>query len=474
MAVRASSAALAASLALLGAPAPAQSTASSAADQKARNFVKLRTKVLAEAGQRHLRLGDWARDQGLIPQATAQFLRAVEISEGHNPGAQKVLAVMRALDDRFWLAERKRPSQQLLDQFEKRSMAIEQQTREDHADLAKKAHHANTPDLEKRHWRTLLDLGGELAQDDRGVWRLDGHRIPDELVEWLQEQTAPVDDGQGVQRVFEAGGAAAPRLDGAVQHGCERLSVRTDLSRDRAAELHALGLALWPFLQERLDGTPGRQLRLVVFGKRADYVEYLKAIRQVRYSTAPGFTDYGTFQSLVCAEGMSAQDLDGMVLHELSHLFFYGIAPATMPDWYAEGFAEAYGGQGTFTWDGTTLTTGAPMRRDRVQALQQEPLPFDQFLTADAGGLLSTRPVVGLRYYVQAWALQRFLREPDCPWSARFRHFEDKCRGMALGVSEGARTKLGNPKPAADLFQQLFGPDLQEMEQAFLAWLATQ
>ena len=52
------------------------------------------------------------------------------------------------------------------------------------------------------------------------------------------------------------------------------------------------------------------------------------------------------------------------MLHELSHLFWFGCAPVAMPDWYAEGFAESFGGQGTFTWDGAKLAIGGLMRRD--------------------------------------------------------------------------------------------------------------
>ena len=55
----------------------------------------------------HLRT---CRDAGLVAQATAEFLRAVEVADDRHPGALKVLAIMQNLEDRFWKRTLEDPS----------------------------------------------------------------------------------------------------------------------------------------------------------------------------------------------------------------------------------------------------------------------------------------------------------------------------------------------------------------------------
>lgn len=448
----------------LAAAAPAQVRR----DAAFTDYHERRNAALAEAGQRHLRLGSWARDQGLVPQATAQFLRAVEVSEGRNPGAVRVLAILRGLGDAFWTAERKRPSRALLADYARRAAALDRQTRADHLDLARRAARAGLEPQQKEHYRAVLELGGGLEVDARGDWRLEGKVLPAELAEWLREITAAPAEGPPV---FEAAGVAAPRLQNLTVHEDRALRVRTDLPGDAAARLHALGTALFPHLRERLDGEPVRQLVLTVFASAADYAGYLAARGLGRHAAVPGLCDYGTFQTLVAAEGLQPADLDALVLHELTHLFFFGTAPAVMPDWYAEGFAETFGGQGTFAWDGTTLTVGGLLRRDRIDDLKAAPLPLRELVDVSAAALLAGDRPRGQRFYAQCWALQRFLQQEDCPWGPRFCHFEALCRGRALGSPESGRP-APNPVPAGVEFRRLFGDDLDRLDEAFRAWLA--
>lgn len=451
--------------------APAQT----ATDIRVEDYHKLCTRELAEAGQRHLELGSWARDRGLVPQATAQFLRAEVVSKGKHPGVANVLMYMRGLGDAFWTKKRTRPGKLLLAEFERKSRDIETKTRKAHAMLAQRAARAQLADAAKDHWLEVLRLGGELDVDPKGLWRLDGERVPDELADWLQQQTRTI----AGKPVYDAAGKAAPALPDAIEEKSDRLLVHTDLPSARCRDLHALGTALWPQLQDRLDGAPTRPLRLFVFGQRADYDAYLQARGLGLHRAGRGLCDYGAFQTLVCAEGLADAELHGLVLHELSHLFFFGSAPAVMPDWYAEGFAESVGGQGTFTWDGKTLTLGGSMQKERIAAVQAQPLSLRELLDADAAQLLAADHDKGLRFYAQSWALQRFLRLPDCPWNARFLHFEQKCRGQALGAPPlGAANGLpvastfGNPAAARTAWDQLFAPDHAALEAAFATWLA--
>ncbi|MCA8965632.1 MAG: hypothetical protein KDC48_12175, partial [Planctomycetes bacterium] len=433
----------------------------------AADFEKRRDKVLAEAGQRHLRLGSWAREAGLVPQATAQFLRAVEVSRGKNPGAQTVLAYMRGLGDAFWNVRRKRIPKATLAEFDKRAAANEAKTRKDHLDLATRAIASKLVEQAKEHYRSVLELGGELQCDDKGVWRIEGKRIDEELGQWLSDQSAT--DKQG-RKVFEAAGAAAPRLEGLTVHEDELLQVRTDLPGDAAARLHALGSALLPHLRERLEGAPTRRLVLTVFAKRDDYVAYLTARGMANHAVASGLADGGTFQTLVSAQRVSGEmlgdpELQALVLHELSHLYFFGVAPAGMPEWYSEGFAESFGAQGTFTWDGTTLTVGGKLPAERLVADRPNMLPLRLLFDARALILLGTDRAKANAYYTQCWALHRFLREDDCPWRDRFAFFEAKCRGQVLGAPQEGRS-VPDPAPAGAQFLQLFGEDLDRLEAA--------
>ena len=60
--------------------------------------------------------------------------------------------------------------------------------------------------------------------------------------------------------------------------------------------------------------------------------------------------------ALVNGKGKDHETILGIALHELSHLFMYGVTRSMMPSWYSEGFAETYGGAGVYEWKGATLT----------------------------------------------------------------------------------------------------------------------
>lgn len=438
-------------------------------------FEKRRTKVLAEAGQRHLELGSWARDAGLVPQATTQFLRAVEVSEGKNPGASTVLGVMRGYGDAFWKRKVARPAKAVLDDYERRASSLEGRSRQEHVELAERAGRLKLLDRAREHWRTALELGAELAVDERGVFRIDKKKVDAELAPWLQELSTK--DKSGKPR-FEAAGARAPRLAELAVHEDAALQVRTDLPGDAVRRLHALGSALLPHLRERLDGAPPRQLVLVVFGKHADYTAYLEACGMADAKVARGVTDYGTFQSLACAqrengESLADDELHSIVLHELTHLFFHGVAPAGMPDWYSEGLAESFGAQGTFGWDGKALTVGGALPKERVAAARPAMLPLQALLDVRVFVLMGQDREKSRAFRVECMLLQRFLRQEDCPWRYRFEQFEAQCRGQVLGAPQGG-DRRPDPMPAGARFKQLFGEDLPKLEAAFFAWVDRQ
>ncbi|MEO6595955.1 MAG: hypothetical protein ABIP94_14480 [Planctomycetota bacterium] len=439
--------------------------AQSANDMLVADYNKRLEEELMATGLRHVNLGWAIRKSGLERQATFQFVRAVEVSEGKHQGAQMVLNAVRAYGEAFWRKSRKTPSKSSLLSYEKRAAAIERDDIEGQVRLAKMAKKAKLDLRMRAHWLTALRLGAEI-DIQKDVAKIEGEVVPVEYAEWLQGQLVEVNSGM---KRFEPAGAKAPRVANVREVANERLVVRTDLPGDTAERLHALGLALWPLLQDRLEGAPVRRLGLFVFSKRADYEEYLKACGLAAALGGSGLCDYGTFQTLVSGEGLAEDDLQALVLHELSHLFFFGSSPVAMPDWYAEGFAESFGGQGTFVWDGKKLTTGGLMRRDRIDAIKKAPLPLRELLAGNAAALLAADPEKGMRFYAQSWALQRFLLEKGNPWQETCLVWEAECRGALPGADSTVR--LGNAQPSVQAFERAFAKDLDALEAAFRTWL---
>lgn len=445
--------------------AAAGAPAQNANDLLVAEYQKRREEELLATGQRHVDLGWSIRDTGLIQQATWQFVRAVELSDGKHQGASMVLNIVRSYGEAFWKKRKKTPSRQSLKDYEKKAAALELEDRKGQIKLAKLANKARLNGRMTEHWQQALRLGAKVEVVG-GVGKIDGETVPAEFAQWLQEQTTVVNGGQ---TRFEPAGAKAPRLPNVREVASAQVVVRTDLPGNAAERFHALVTAEWPLLQERLDGAPVRPLQLFVFAKRADYDAYLQACGNGGAQGGSGLCDYGTFQTLVAAEGLPAEDVDALVLHEIAHLYFFGSSPVRMPDWYAEGFAESFGGQGTFTWDGKKLAVGGPMRRDRLDAMKQAPLSLRDLLAGNAEQLLAIDHARGMRFYAQCWALQRWLLLPSNPYRERFLAWEDECRSAMPGVM--TTRSFGDGAPATAAFERAFGKDLPALENAFRDWL---
>lgn len=438
-----------------------------ASDQLVAEYKKRHREELLAAGQRHVSLGWSIKDSGLIAQATWQFVRAVEVSEGQHPGANTVLNIVRNYEEAFWKKRRKTPARHSQVAYEKRAAAIEREDMKGQLELGRLAAKAKLRDEAISHWQKALLLGARVEAGAKGLL-VEGKAAPAELAEWLQAHTSQLADGKAR---FEPGGSRAPRLTGMREASNDSLVVRTDLPAERAAELLTLGTALAAALAEQLGGAPLRPLQLAVFAQRADYDAYQRALGHGAVRGGAGLCDYGSFQTLVSAEGLEAPDLHALVLHELTHLFFFGTTPVAMPDWYAEGLAESIGAQGSFAFDGKTLRLGGLLRQDRLAALKQEPMPLAEFLAADPMRLLMVDPDKAHRFYAQAWAFRRYLTTPEAPYHERFLAYEAKCRGAMPGAASTVR--YGDRQPAIAAFQAEFGHELAALEQAFFLWLKT-
>jgi len=434
-------------------------------DLLARDYSKRLQAELIATGQRHVDLGWSIRNSGLIPQCTYQLVLAVELSEGKHQGASMVLNTVRTYKDAFWKKKRKKPRTGALKAYQKKAAALVKKDMLGQIKLARAAHKAKMRDRMIEHLVKAMRYGAEIKSAPSGT-KIQGFKIDEELAKWLSEQTVVLNNGK---RRFEPAGRGAPRLEGLEEVADSHLIVRTDLDGKVAADLHALGSALWDPLQDRLDGAPTKPLRLVVFAKKVDYDAYLQACGHADVRSK-AMCDYGTFQSLVCADGLESKDLNALVLHELSHLFFFGSSPVAMPDWYAEGFAESFGGQGTFAWTGEKLTVGGLMRSDRLDAIQNDPLTLQQLLAGNAINLLRQDHNKAMQFYAMSWAFHRYMTTQNHRWKKRFLDWEVKCRGSLLGAR--STRSLGSGRGATDAFLTEFGKDLKALEAAFKAWLA--
>lgn len=456
-------------IALLG------SAALLAAQDAARTeFERQRTRALAENGQRHLQLGSWARDQGLVPQATAQFLLAVEVAEGKNPGAIQVLGIMRSLDERFWTARRERPGRALLDQFEKRARRALREDREARWKVAKFASGRKLDVEALREYRALVGVVGDaLEVDAKGRIVLDVGTVPEDVSARILAETVTIDERRCPKDETTVG---LPDAANVHERATPELRVRGTIAPERIADLHALGTALMPLIEERIGGRPVERVRVFVFATRAEYAAYLAANALQRFERAGGFADYGPQQAIVCAEECDERGLRGLFLHELVHLFDYQVSPTALPSWYAEAFAESIAGPGAFRWHEGRLELGGAMAAEQRRALADGIDGFDlrALVSADVGVLWAQDAVRARRFYVEARGLLEFLRTGAGDRVAgRFAAWEAMCRGKALGArprAPGEKPAYPDAREARQLFEDMFGGEFATLQAAFVAW----
>jgi hypothetical protein len=437
-------------------------------------FERQRTRALAENGQRHLQLGSWARDQGLVPQATAQFLLAVEVAEGKNPGAIQVLGIMRSLDERFWTQKRERPSRALLDQFDKRARRALREDREARWKVAKLAHGRKLEAEALREFRALVGAVDEALEiDAKGRIVLDVGTVPEDVSSRILENAVTIDE-----RRYPVDEVMVGLPDAATIHerASPELRIRGTIAPERIADLHALGLALLPKIEDRIGGRPVERVRVFVFATRAEYATYLAANALQRFARASGFADYGPQQAIVCADGCDEQGLRGLFLHELVHLFDWQVSPTALPSWYTEGFAESIGGPGAWRWEGGRLELGGTMSADLRQRLVAGIDAFDlrALVSADVGTLWVEDEARARRFYVEARGFLEFLRTGAGDAVAqRFAAWEAMCRGKALGAKPrqpGTKPPYPDAQEARRVFEDMFGAQFAELQRGFVAW----
>lgn len=436
-------------------------------------FAQAQRGIKLEASAAHIKLGIWCRDAGLPPQATAEFLRAVEVSEGQHPLAIKLVDIMRTWGDKFWKYVQKKPKA-ILDTYEKKARQVELDMQRQRLRLARDAIKADLIEEGYGEYCAVVRLTDlPLTFDDTGAVVIEAGKLPADISARMKAEAITIGGKPYLRDAFLA---LLPEVKEVFEADGERLRVRCVASAEQAADVHAIATAMLPALEDETDGRPTRKMQLFVFKDRASYGTWCKAAGREAFAAAAGLADGATFTAVVCAENLPPESVRGMCLHELAHLYQYGVTPAVMPSWYAEGFAETFGGDGTFAWDGKTLTAGGMMSKARLAAIRGDGayLPLADLLKGNALKILIAAREKGASFYTQSWALFRYLRTA-APRDVveRFRRWEAVCKGAALGAEAG-KPRGDDVSPASAAFQKEFGADLAAIEAGFKAWLAAQ
>lgn len=433
-------------------------------------FPGRKRKVLIEAGHRHLKLGVWCRDKGLNSQATMEFLQAVEVAEHQHPGAKKVLDIMQGYRDAFWKKRRKSFPKGLLNSYEARSEKVVLKNAKERLSLAKWATEFGLEEGEQE-FRALVALkDAPLEFDKKERIIITGGAVPKELSKAIREEAVKINDRLWLRDEFLA---LLPDVEAIQEVENERIRVRTTGSTEQAQQVLDACTALLPVLAKDTGGRPTERLQVFLFSKEGAYAAYLTASGMTEFKDAKGFAMSSSRTACLNTFAMSDDDVRALALHEVTHLFVFGFTRTRMPDWYNEGFAETYGGQGCHTVDESNFEFHQVMAPHRLTRLRSGEgiMPLKDLLTGNALTLRAS-PEQGLDFYAQSWAFLRFLRTgAGDDVRKKLELWEAICRGKALGAVLDKPTESADVLPAQALFAELFASDLVALEVDFLTFL---
>lgn len=436
-------------------------------------FEEVKRKTLIEAASRHLELGVWCRDRGMTAQATTEFLTAVEVSEGAHPGASRLVSIMRSLDEKFW-KKRKKPARSSIKSYAKKSVKIRLDDQEDRLDLAALADKRKMEDVAEAEYEGVLRRrNAALDFDKNGRIVVEAGTIPEKYATRFKERAVAINEAlylrEGILK-------HVPDLKEIREYQDDVLRVRGSLEMDRLQELHALTLALFPHLQDDLAARPTERLHLFFFASRKNYETYCEASASHAYKLVDGFAMRYGLTAAICAEGLDSASLQAVTLHETTHLYHFATSRAVMPSWYTEGYAETFGAQDSFTWDGKDLEVAGLMAGFRLEGLKDPEARFnlEELLDGNAIGIFSEDRTRAHLFYAQSWTLLRFLREgAEKQVREDFAHWEASCLGAALGAKVGD-IQTTDASEANRWFREIVAKDFAKLEQDYVAWLTSQ
>ncbi len=427
--------------------------------------------MLVDCAQRHYDLAKWCWVMTLRAQSTTELLLSLEVSLGRFRPAKTELEAVRKFNDENWKKPQKPPNPTLLRNYESRAKTARDQDERSHVELAQWAYAQKLTDEARAVYDLLLQRRGRSLETDADErLQLSSGVVPADISKTILASAIEINGKRYLRDDFLK---HLPDVGAIFEVQSEALRVRSPISADLVSNLHALGTALCPLLEADLGGRPTQRMELFVFATRPTYEAFLDHAGLATFKSGSGVADRKTYTAVLCAEGA---DLNALVIHEIAHLYQYGVTRGVMPDWYAEGFAETYGGNGSFTWNGKELKVGADLSPQRL-ALLSDPAKLDSLETlfaASAPALWDQADKqVALRFYTESWALVRFFRKYAGPEpGARFARWESMCSGAALGA-EALDLRARDPAASQALFKEVVASDLTDIERRFREYVAS-
>jgi hypothetical protein len=437
----------------------------SARDARAEYQTKLDALEL-EIAQRHVDVGLWCRERGFAQAAREHFLNAVEVSRGRHAHASSIKSLMERLGDEFWKKQveltdaRRKPYDKQVEKLERENVAARFK-------LASWAHERGLESEALAAFRALLDPEAPLVVNAKGQLQASAGQIPAACSAKILAEAISIN---GEPHVRHGVLALLAGVDSLSQASAPALLVRSTGTREQVEEFLKLGLALLPELERELSVRLERRPTLLLIDSRATYERYLVEADRQSYRSASGFADIARCVTLVCTEGKSLLEVQSLALHELSHLADAAAFPQAMPAWYSEGFAERFGGVGTFSWDGARLTLRGELDSERLTLLRGggTPWPIAELVRIDPVSLWGSDREQAKRYYAQSWALYRWLSS-EAPSSLRVRWdaWIASCKSAKRGFPPGPQ-----PVPTPEeLFRKHFDGALAELDSGLVNWL---
>jgi hypothetical protein len=426
--------------------------------------------MLVECAQRHYDLAKWCWVMTLRAQSATELLVSLEVSLGRFRPAKTELEAVRKFNDENWKKLAKPPNPTLLRNYESRAKTAREQDARSHIELAQWAYAQKLTDEARAVYDLLLKRSGrplEVDADER--LRLPSGVVPADISKTILASAIEINGKRYLRDEYLQ---HLPDVGAIFEVQSETLRVRSPISAELVAHLHALGTALSPLMESDLGGRPTQRMELFVFATRSTFEAYLESAGLATFKSGSGVADRKTYTAVVCAEGA---DMDALVIHEIAHLYQYGVTRGVMPDWYSEGFAETYGGNGSFTWNGKELKVGGILSPQRL-ALLADPsklYTIQALFAAHAPALWDAADKESaLRFYTESWALMRFFRNHAGPETgARFARWESMCAGAAVGAqAEDLRAR--DPAAAQALFAEVVAADLSDIERRFREYVA--
>jgi len=444
-------------------------------DRAVQKYYEQKASIDAASGQRHLAIGEWCVNKGLLEQARQEFARAISLGRGS--AQEKATAALGALEALTPDQIKKRfhpPSGKELKLFRLKVAKAALDDRRGSKKLADAAWAAgeSLADVAAAGYGRLIDGARTIPEiDGEGRIVLDVGPVPAPVSKAVCDAGGAITIN-GRPRIRTAFLRRVPSVDVLYMAECDDLALFSEKGLDEAVALHAVGAALLPYLKKDLGAEPDRGLHVCVFHSTASYDEYCAQSGHPEYTVSNGFTNLEDFLSVVRVPDKNGRALtdfqvQSIVLHELVHLFQFAVTATPMPSWYAEGIAETYGGVGTYQWAAGSkrLRIGGLVERRRIDALRVPGnlIGLDEFLRLEARNLHALDRAMTERFYTQSWAFLRFLRKGAGRTAARkLAAWETDCQNNRLDSAEAQRR-----------FTIAFGKNMKSLERDFIKFVET-